>query len=95
MHKNAIRRATKFCASPLHGEDSGGTELVSTTQQTVEERLRAEGHDGALEVPAVMQSFDERDRVLQDNNFSRGIKRAQYDDDGALLLSRALFNSPA
>ena len=96
MHKSAIRRATKFCASPLHGEDSGSTEPVFTTQQTVEQELRAEGHDGALSVLAVMRSFDdERDPVSQDNNFSRGIDRAQYDYDGAFSPSRAFYNSPA
>ena len=92
----AVRRVTKFCASPLHGEDSGSTEPAFTTQQTVEEELRAEGNDGALEVLAVMRSLDdERDPVSQDNNFSRGIDRAQYDDDGAFSPSRAFHNSPA
>ena len=44
---------------------------------------------------AVMQSFDdERDPVSQDNNFSRGINRAQY-DDGAFSPSRAFHYSPA
>ena len=58
--------------------------------------MRAEGHDGALEVLAVMRSLDdERNPVSQDNNFSRGIDRAQYDDDGAFLPSRALYNFPA
>ena len=58
--------------------------------------MRAEGHDGALEVLAVMRSFDdERAPVSQDNNFSRGINRAQYDDDGAFSPSRAFYNSPA
>ena len=91
-----VRRVTKFCASPLHGEDSGSTEPAFTTQQTVEEELRAEGHDGALEVLAVMRSLDdERDPVSQDNNFSRGIDRAQYDYDGAFSPSRAFYNSPA
>ena len=96
MHKNAIRCATKFCGSPLHGEDSGSTEPVFTKQQTAEEELRAEGHDGALGVLAVMRSFDdERAPVSQDNNFSRGINRARYDDDGAFSPSRAFYNSPA
>ena len=46
--------------------------------------MRAEGHDGALHVLAVMRSLgDERNPVSQDNNFSRGIDRAQYDYDGA------------
>ena len=95
MHKSEIRRATKFCASPLHGEDSGSTEPVFTTQPTVEEELRAEGHDGALEVLAVMRSLDdERNPVSQDNDFSRGIDRAQY-DDGAFSPSRAFHYSPA
>ena len=58
--------------------------------------MRAEGQDGALEVLAVMRSLDdERDPVSQDNNFSRGIDRAQHDDDGAFSPLRALYNSPA
>ena len=58
--------------------------------------MRAEGHDGALEVLAVMRSLDdERDPVSQDNNFSRGIDRAPYAAAGAFLPSRALYNFPA